>query len=241
MQFRKLSTFAVTSSFILFTFGQQPTQATPGADLIRDGDETRLEADAVDPRAGDLAKALTPRKGGGAKKARTVSAPPRGLTGRAKTKAKRGRKSRRESAAAVAARRLYLMKRKYILRTNRSFVVTSFRRGPAGQARAIRRNLQTFGTRYVVRQYHGSPLIYEILRAYKANRRNTRQAERQMAAVIREQVARGQYVSGHLRGQSADIRSHGRGAARLSVLRKVAHEVGAKVSVEKNHYHVNLV
>jgi hypothetical protein len=257
MQFRKLSAYAVTTSFILFTFGQLPTRAAPGSEMFRDGEETRVEAEAADPHAGEAAEATKPpvqgktlsQKGGGTKttktlkgvgtkNANTLSAPPRGLAGKAKAKARPGRKSRRESPASIAAHRLYDMKRKYILRTHHSFMVTSYRRGPTGQARAIRQNLRAYGVRYVLHQYRSSAAIREILRTYRANRRGPQKA---MTRVIEAQVARGVYVSRHMLGCCADVRSHGRGAARLSVLREVAHEVGAKVSVENNHYHVNLV
>ncbi|MBV8855464.1 MAG: hypothetical protein JOZ02_00750 [Acidobacteria bacterium] len=249
MQFRKLSAFAVTGSFILFTFGAQPIKAVPTSEELRNGDESWRESDPSDSHAGEVvetsqapAKAkAAPKASAGNKKHNTSHKEPRNLANNTKAKKRGGHKSRREPYASVAARRLYIMKRKYILRTHRPFVITSFGRGPARQARAIRRNLQAYGTRYVLRQYRGSMLIREILLAYKANSRNSRQAEKQMAAVIRNQIARGQYVSQHLRGQAVDVRSHGRGAARLSVLRQVAHEVGAQVSVERDHYHVNLV
>lgn len=251
MEKNRLKAIALVVPFTLFMFGEQSAHAVPLNDVLRDRDEPRIEeaneVQAPEAPAGDNAAkknvtaATKPasRKGRAKGSRRTSRKPPRNLA-RAPRKRQR-RQTPHDKAAAVASRRLYLLRRKYARRTYRQLVVTSFGRDANGQARAIGQNLRIFGVRYVIRQYNGSAAIREILRAYRANRRSPRRAQAQMAAVIQEQMSRGVYVSKHLRGLAADIRSHGRGAARLSVLREVAHEVGAKVSVEGNHYHVNLV
>jgi hypothetical protein len=253
MEKNRLKAIALVVPFTLFMFGEQSSHAVPLNDVLRDRDEPRIEeaneVQAAEAPAGDDAGKKTKnataatkpasRKGGAKGSRRASRKPPRNLA-RAPRKRQR-RKTPHENAASVASRRLYLLRRKYARRTYRQLVITSFGRDANGQARAISQNLRIFGVRYVIRQYNGSAAIREILRAYRANRRSPRRARAQMATVIREQMSRGVYVSKHLRGLAADIRSHGRGAARLSVLREVAHEVGAKVSVEANHYHVNLV
>lgn len=235
---RKVRTIAITVPFILFMAGEQ--QAHPLSEILRGVDEPRAVAqetaapDAVEnlaqPQTAARAEATVTKK-----KPRATRRRPRRMATR-----RRQRKSREDSTAALAARRLHILKEKYNRRTRRHLVITSSGRGPAAQARAIRQNIRAYGVSYVNRLYGGSPAIREILRAYKANRMSPRRAQRQMARVIHNQMARNVYVSDHLRGRAIDVRSHGRGAARLSVLRDVAHEVGAEVSVERNHYHIRL-
>lgn len=253
MEKNRLKAIALVVPFTLFMFGEQSSHAVPLNDMLRDRDEPRIEeANQVQPAealAGDNAAKKTKnvtaatkpasRKGGAKGSGRASRKPPHNLS-RATHKRPR-RRTPQDKAASVASGRLYLLRRKYARRTHSQLVITSFGRDANGQARAISQNLRIFGVRYVIRQYHGSAAIREILRAYRANRRSPRRAQAQMASVIQEQMSRGVYVSKHLRGLAADIRSKGRGAARLSVLRDVAHEVGARVSVEANHYHVNLV
>jgi hypothetical protein len=72
-------------------------------------------------------------------------------------------------SSVVAESRLYLLKREYARRTRRHLVITSYRRTPAGQARAIHHNLRAYGVPYVLMLYRGGPAIHEILRAYMAN------------------------------------------------------------------------
>jgi hypothetical protein len=235
---KKFKTVAITIPFLLFMFGEP--QAHPLTEILRGEDEPRpLElfvSPAVKPDSAQkppTAKVVKENKNSSARRR------PRGLA--KKAKGQWGRKAGRNSAASVAARRLYIIRREYVRRTRRHLVVTSYRRTPAGQARAIRNNIRRHGIANVMSLYGNRAAIREIAKAYRANRRNPQKAQKQMAIVIQKQMARGIYVSGHLRGLAADIRSRGRNGARLSVLRDVAQEVGGKVLVEADHYHLQLV
>ena len=151
------------------------------------------------------------------------------------------RKAKRYSDAARARKNLDSIKGDYRRRTHKGLVVTSFVRTDAEQASAILGLLSRHTVRYVRRLYRNGAAINEILAAYLENRRHPQQAQRAMTEVISNQCARGVYVSKHLRGLAADIRSHGKGAARLSALRAAAHTVGATVLVESECYHLDLI
>lgn len=235
---KNFKTVAISIPFLLFMFGEP--QAHPLTEILRGEDEPRpvelLVSPAVKPGSAPKPSTATVVKGSKNSGARRR---PR----RSAKKAKRQwrRKNARNSAASVAARRLYIIRREYVRRTRRHLVVTSFRRSPASQSRAIRNNIKRHGIAYVMSLYGHNAAIREIANAYRANRRNPQKAQEQMTIVIQNQIARGVYVSGHLRGLAADIRSRGRNGARLSVLRDVAQEVGGKVLVEADHYHLRLV
>ena len=229
---KKFKTFAMTLSLLFFAVGEQ--QAHPQPDNVIEPPPAEAPAPVAEnqaPPAQQLTKAGAPREGRKSRKAPVRVAK--------KNKRKSNRKSR-QSRFSVAAQRLYILRSKYAKRMHRNLVVTSFRRTPAQQARAIRNNIRRRGLAYVLKLYRYSPAIREIAQTYRMNRRNPQQAQKQITALIEEQMARGVFVSRHLNGLAADIRSRGRDGARLSVLRDVANEVGAKVSVEPDHFHVRL-
>lgn len=160
-------------------------------------------------------------------------------------KARKTEKSRRETARQKSpqpstSKKATAFEMDYEKRAGKPLVVTSRGRTAATQARAIHRITKTNGVRYVTRLYRNRRAIREILVPYKLHRRRPRKAEREMARVIQSQIDRGIYVSNHLRGLAIDVRSRGRGAARLSILRQVARSLGGRVSIERDHYHVEL-
>jgi hypothetical protein len=231
---KKFRAFAMTIPLLLFALGEQQAHPLPEIEDGTQPAETPAPAPVNKTEPAQQPSAAETTVGD-----RKTRRRPRGL---ARTNRRRSRqKSRRNSSASVAAQRLYILRREYARRTRRPLIVTSFRRSPSQQARATRNNIRRRGLAYVLALYKHSPAIREIANAYRANRRNPKQAQEQMTVVIENQIARGVYVSAHLRGEAADIRSRGRNGARLRILREVAHDVGAKVSVEPDHYHVRLV
>lgn len=224
---KRFRAFAMTIPLLLFAAGEQ--QALPALDI----------EDARQPATNKTEAAPQPAPAKARRGGKKLNRRPRGL---AKMNKGRSRQhSRRNSTATVAARRLYILRREYTRRTRRLLIVTSFRRTPAEQARALRNIIRRRGMGYMLSLYKNGPAIREIANAYRAHRRHPQEAQRQMTIVIENQIARNVYVSAHLRGQAVDIRSRGRNGARLPILRDVARGVGAQVSVEADHFHVRLV
>lgn len=152
-------------------------------------------------------------------------------------------KANRNSAHAVEIdKRLRTLKVVYSKRTGGGKLhITSLRRTPARQAKAMHKNLTTYGIRHVERTYRRKAAVREIIAAYKPNRRRPQKAVREMTKVIENQIRRGVFISNHLLGHAVDIRSRGRNGARLRILREIARSIGAKVLVEKNHFHLELI
>lgn len=233
---KKFRAIAMTIPLVLFALGEQ--QAHPLPEI----EDAVQPAEAATSHAADVKKepakqSATPKATRPGKKPRKA---PRGLAKKTK-KQQPLRKSRRDSTASVAARRLYILRREYAKRTKHPLVVTSFLRTPSQQAQIIRKLIKRRGLAYVLKLYRYSPAIREIAKASRENRRSPLKAQQQMTIVIESQIERQVYVSQHLRGLAADVRSRGRNGARLSILRDVARKVGVKVSVEPDHIHVRLV
>ncbi|MFL6253939.1 MAG: hypothetical protein ACJ74T_02880 [Pyrinomonadaceae bacterium] len=223
---------------LLLLMAEENAQALPLSGMTRDQFESRPAKGELDPLAANKTNsALTLSKGEAAGGKKSAAAAHQRRHGR-----RRGhRKSKRYSDAARARKNLDSIKGDYRRRTHKGLVVTSFVRTEAQQASAIRGLLSRHKVRYVRRLYRNGVTIDEILAAYLENRRNPQEAQHAMTKVISDQVARGVYVSKHLRGFAADIRRHGKGAARLSALRAAAHTVGATVLVEPECYHLDLI
>jgi hypothetical protein len=95
----------------------------------------------------------------------------------------------------------------YHKHTGKTLVVTSGTRDPRDQAEAVYDKLQ--GGDDIVRLYRNKEAAREIKEAYDRHRQKGRAAAiSAMARTIRAQVARGTYISSHLRAGAADIRSH---------------------------------
>jgi hypothetical protein len=233
---KKFRAIAMTIPLLFFAVGEQ--QAHPLPEI----EDVVQPAEAASPHVADVK--VEPAKRSATPKAtrprRKLRKAPRGLA--KKTRRQQPlRKSRRDSTASVAARRLYILRREYGKRTKHPLVVTSFLRTPSQQAQITRKLIKRRGLAYVLKLYRYSSAIREIADAYRENRRSPLKAQRQMTIVIENQIERQVYVSQHLRGLAADVRSRGRNGARLHILRDVAREVGARVSVEPDHIHVRLV
>ena len=230
---KKFRAFAMTILLLLFACGEQ--QALPLSEI----EEERQLAEVAVPSV--VSKTETAQQLPAAKATRRGKKTRRMPHVLGRTNVKRSRqKSRRNSTTSVAVQRLYILKREYNRRTRRHLIVTNFQRSPAQQARIVRNIIRRRSIAYLLSLYRHSPAIREIANAYIKNRRSPQRAQRRLTVVIENQIARGVYVSEHLRGQAVDIRSRGRNGARLSILRAVAHDIGAKVSVEPDHFHVRL-
>lgn len=127
---------------------------------------------------------------------------------------------------------------RYYLRTNRKLHITSGYRPPERQAKAMYFNLRNYGVAYVADTYGGRAAVWEIIRAYQDNRENEEKAVLLMTKIIRNQIKRGVKISDHLLEKAFDIRSRGKEAAILSILREIVRNMGGRVVVEKDHYHV---
>lgn len=143
-----------------------------------------------------------------------------------------------------AERRLSSVADGYHARTGRRLAVTSGTRDAAEQARAMYTKLVLGDD--VVKLYGGRPLVHEIVAAYdagtKANR-SGRDIQRAMADTIRAQIARGEYISSHLRAGAVDIRSRGITDAQKAKLRAAARAVpNVRLSEETTppHFHMQV-
>ncbi|HEX7955862.1 MAG TPA: hypothetical protein VF508_02910 [Pyrinomonadaceae bacterium] len=233
---KKFRAIAMTIPLVLFALGEQQAHPLP------EFEDAVQPAEAATPRAADVKtepakQSATPKTSRAGRKPRKA---PRILAKKARKPQPR-RKSRRESTASIAARRLYILRREYAKRTKHPLIVTSFLRTPSQQAQITRKLIKKRGLAYVLKLYGFSPAIREIANAYRANRRSPLKAQQRMTLIIEKQMERQVYVSQHLRGLAADVRSRGRNGARLPILRDVARGVGAKVSAEPDHIHVRLV
>jgi hypothetical protein len=141
---------------------------------------------------------------------------------------------------ALFADRKHTLIIRYRRSAGRDLYITDGHRTERQQAIAIRKNLRLYGTRHVIVLYRSSPAIREIVQAYRLNRRSGRSISA-MTRVIEKQVSQGIFISNHMRWRAVDVRSRGWHRARLSVLQQVAQSMGARVSVEPNHYHVDLL
>lgn len=95
----------------------------------------------------------------------------------------------------------------YHKRTGKTLVVTSGTRDPHDQAEAVYDKLQ--GGDDIVRLYRNKEAAQELKTAYERHRQKGRAATiAAMEKTIRGQIARGTYISSHLRAGAADIRSH---------------------------------
>lgn len=113
--------------------------------------------------------------------------------------------------------------------------MTSAYRTPEAQAKAMYRNLVSYGRNYVLETYGERQVAVEIVSAYLNNRMNRSRAITAMTKVILGQVRRGLYVSRHMLGRAFDIRLS---SARPSLLQKVVRSLGGRMGVEADHYHV---
>jgi hypothetical protein len=126
-------------------------------------------------------------------------------------------------------------------------VITSGPRTPESQAAAMYLKLVTGGRRTLEQLYRKADAAKEIKQAYlRASGARKRYPEvlRAMAAVIRAQMARGVYISPHLKGGAVDIRSRNlRARGKAALIEAVAGFHGMRMIREEKmppHFHLEI-
>lgn len=133
---------------------------------------------------------------------------------------------------------------RYNGKTNRTLEITSGVRTPARQAAAMYTKLRQGSS---LALYKKQSLIAPIKKAYREGRKKKLGKDaivRAMTEVIEGQVARGEFISRHLKGRAFDARSVGLSAKQRGAFLAAAREVGGlRVIVESRppHFHVEIV
>lgn len=128
--------------------------------------------------------------------------------------------------------------------TGRGLVITDGTRRPEVQAELMLRNLERGDD--IVRNYANKSAARAVAEAYARAREQGRAALLSaLTAVIRAQVAAGDYVSKHLREGAVDVRCSDLAASERATLKKLARARGIAVVDESRtstpHYHLNFV
>ncbi|MEC8022689.1 MAG: hypothetical protein VX223_02055 [Myxococcota bacterium] len=126
--------------------------------------------------------------------------------------------------------------------TGKKLVVTSGSRSAEAQAKAMHTK-QRLGVK-LTRLYKGKS-AREIERAFDEVRKKGGSRDQIIAAgarVIREQMARGDYISKHLMHDAVDIRSRNLSRKHKSLFRKLARQHGFRVLLETRppHFHLSI-
>ncbi|HEX9959908.1 MAG TPA: hypothetical protein VGB00_03190, partial [Pyrinomonadaceae bacterium] len=133
---------------------------------------------------------------------------------------------------------LSTLTRRYHQRMGKMLHITSGYRSPKEQAAAMHFNLEKYGITYVANTYGGRPEVWEVISAFQQNREDKKKAIYLMTKILQAQVRRKKIISRHMLERAFDIRSRGKEAASLAVLREIVQAMRGKVVVEKDHYHV---
>ncbi len=132
----------------------------------------------------------------------------------------------------------------YFAKTKRPLEITSGYRSPRRQADAMYTKLAVGGS---LALYKNQALTVPLAKAYREGRKKRWKRDRIVAAmadVLEAQVARGQYLSRHMRGLAFDIRSTGMTARQRQHLIAAIREVGQmRVILERRppHFHVEIM
>ncbi len=150
-----------------------------------------------------------------------------------------------EIPAAVEPR-LQALAAAYQRETGKTLVITDGTRPPATQAALMLRNLERGDD--VVRGYANKSAAAAVQAAWRAARDEGRdQAERLavIVAVITGQVARGDYVSKHLREGAVDVRCTDMSKAERATFKRLARALKVAVVDESRtatpHFHLNFL
>jgi hypothetical protein len=134
--------------------------------------------------------------------------------------------------------------RGYFTRTGKILVVTSGTRDAERQAEAMHAVLQHGGD--LQRTYRNKGAAREIEQAHAeaaASGRPAHEVVAVMATVIRDQMARGVFLSAHLRAGAVDVRSRGMSTDDKQAFLATAAEVGGVEVLEESappHFHLQL-
>lgn len=125
----------------------------------------------------------------------------------------------------------------YFAITGKGLIVTSGYRPPDRQSKAMFDKIVTEGETSVRNLYKNKTLIDEILNVYRANKGNPTVAMAEIQKTIEAQMKRGKFISNHLLSNAIDVR---KATTNLASLRTAVAQVGGRVVVEGNHYHIEL-
>ena len=125
----------------------------------------------------------------------------------------------------------------YFAITGNGLIVTSGYRPPDRQSKAMYDKLVNEGETSVRNLYKNKVLIDEILNVYRSNKGNPPVAVAEIQKTIEGQMKRGKFISNHLLSNAIDVR---KATTNLASLRTAVSQVGGRVVVEGNHYHIEL-
>ena len=126
--------------------------------------------------------------------------------------------------------------RRYFEQKKTKLVITSGYRPPERQAPAMFDKIVNEGEGAVRKLYKNKSAIDEILAAYRLNNSTREKAVAAITDTITKQVKRGFFISNHLLSNAVDIRK----TANANALSSAVIEVGGRVVIESNHYHLEL-
>src|SRR5829696_8662355 len=125
----------------------------------------------------------------------------------------------------------------YFAITGNGLIITSGYRPPDRQSKAMFDKLVNEGETSVRNLYKNKTLIDEILNTYRQNKGNPTVSVAEIQKTIEVQMKRGKFISNHLLSNAIDVR---KATTNLSSLRTSVSQVGGRVVVEGNHYHIEL-
>lgn len=127
-------------------------------------------------------------------------------------------------------------------RTGRKLIITSGRRDPIDQARAMYVKLR-LGAR-LFKLYRNTAALREVVAAYRKSRRRRltrRETIAAMAAVVAEQVQRRVFLSEHLKDNAVDLRIRGLRRGQIRLLERLAKkDPGVRIKREGRPPHLHL-
>jgi hypothetical protein len=237
---KRIRMLALSVFFLLYTEGLLQAHTHYSFEGVNDFAPTTglLYSDIPQPLSAPAAATPPPPKQ--ARTAKNSAEPATHLRRSAKDTGRKPKKSATSSRLVKNSYALNLLRKDYRNLTGRELLFTSTGRTERGQAAAMFRNFANYGSAKVVASYRNKRAARAIAKAYEANRRRPRRAIAAMTAVITRQVRDGVFVSNHLRGKAADLRSWGPQRARIKPLRQIARLRGWRVLVEQSHIHVEL-
>jgi peptidoglycan hydrolase-like protein with peptidoglycan-binding domain len=125
----------------------------------------------------------------------------------------------------------------YFAITGNGLIITSGYRPPDRQSKAMYDKLVNEGETSVRNLYKNKVLIDEILNVFRRNKGNPTVAVAEIQKTIEGQMKRGKFISNHLLSNAIDVRKR---TTNLASLRTAVSQVGGRVVVEGNHYHIEL-
>jgi hypothetical protein len=119
---------------------------------------------------------------------------------------------------------------KYYFITKKPIYVTSATRSSRSQAVAMKGLLHRHGEKYVRKLYRNKPAVGEVISAHR------KAGVDGMTRAIDGQIARGVYISNHLRSGSLDLSRK----TNESAIKSAVRTVDGRVFFEKDHYHIDV-